>query len=155
MGIRLAAFAAVSVLGLCSCDFIEPAVGDPLAACVDTDSDPGHLVDFATEIRPRFSGAVPNLKGCGTCHYPVGTREGLDYVQLDLSTLARIRAGGVNTRGTIIVKGSPCQSAIVQKLRGSFGVGARMPKTGPYWGPQDIQVLMDWIAEGANGDDSL
>lgn len=155
MGIRLAAFAAAIVLALSACDFVEPAVGDPLVACVDTDSDPSHDVDFATEIRPRFDGAVPNLKGCGSCHYPTGsTREGLDAVGLDLSTLGNVRNGGVNTRGTIIVAGSPCKSALVQKLRGTFG-GARMPKTGPYWGPQDIQVVMDWIAEGAKGDPSL
>ena len=102
MGTR---FALVALL-ICGCDFVEPEVGDPLAACVDADSDPAHDVDFKTEIRPRFDGVVPGVKGCRSCHYPVGTREGLDQVGLNLETLAGLRAGGVNTRGTIVVAGS-------------------------------------------------
>ena len=152
MGPRFAAF--LLLMGaLAACDFVEPAVGDPLSSCVDTDSNPGHDIDFATEIRPRFDGSVAGLKGCRSCHYEVGTREGLDAVGLDLQTLGEIRRGGVNTSKNIIVPGSPCNSAIVQKLRGTFG-GARMPKTGPYWSREDIQIVMDWIAEGAKGEDS-
>ena len=104
-----------------ACDFIEPEVGEPLSACVDADSDPAHDVDFARDIRPRFDNKVPGVKGCASCHYPVGTREGLDSVGLDLETLGKLRKGGVNTRQNIVVPGSPCKSAIVQKLRGTFG----------------------------------
>ena len=28
-----------------------------------------------------------------------------------------------------------------------------MPKGGPYWSPEQIQLMMDWIAEGAQGMD--
>ena len=40
----------------------------------------------------------------------------------------------------------------MQKLKGTYG-GARMPKGGPYWTAEQIQLMIDWIAEGAIGAD--
>ena len=41
----------------------------------------------------------------------------------------------------------------MQKLRGT-APNARMPKNGPYWSPEEIQLMVDWIAEGAKGGDA-
>jgi hypothetical protein len=63
-----------------------------------------------------------------------------------------VRKGGRNTFDDIIVPGKPCESALVQKLKGTYG-GARMPKGGPYWTAEQLQLMIDWIAEGAIGAD--
>ena len=54
-----------------------------------------------------------------------------------------------------MIPGDPEGSAIVQKLRGTYAKGVRMPKSGPpYWSDEDIGKVKTWIAEGARGDDS-
>jgi hypothetical protein len=75
-------------------------------------------------------------------------------VQFDLETLVSLKKGGTRTADATVIPGQPCKSAIVQKLRGTFGDGARMPKDGPYWTPEQIQLMIDWIAEGAVGGDN-
>ncbi len=138
-----------------ACALIEPEVGDRIPACVDADSDKNKDVDFATQIRPLFDDKVPGTRGCKDCHYKgEGTEVGIQQVQLAMKPLGSARAGGTNSKDVTIVPFSPCKSVIVQKLRGTFG-GARMPKTGPFWGPNEMQLLMDWIAEGAKGDNAL
>lgn len=138
-----------------ACGPFDPEVGDPRPACADVDSDPSKSVSFANDIRPLMSGAVGGTKGCKNCHYPsTGTREGFNATGLSLETLGEIRRGGRSTPpGAILVPGRPCSSAIVQKLQGTFG-GARMPKEGPFWTPEKIQLVVDWIAEGARGADT-
>jgi hypothetical protein len=139
---------------LASCKELDPETGDLRPACVDRDSDPGRDVSFAKDIRPLMNG--DGAKGCKGCHYPTnfsGTREGFLETGLNLETLGALRRGGRNTNAGIVVPGSPCNSAIVKKLQGTFG-GARMPKGGPYWRPDQIQLVVDWIAEGARGEDA-
>jgi hypothetical protein len=135
------------------CSAFEPETGDTRPACVDADSDPKVAVDFKKDLRPLLSNTVPGTLGCSGCHYASsnGTHEGLIQSGLNLESLQTIRQGGRNTPpNVIIVPGKPCSSALVQKLQGTFE-GARMPKGGPYWGPAQIQLMVDWIAEGAQG----
>lgn len=140
---------------LSSCTVIEPEVGDRLTQCVDADSDPAHTVSFKDQIRPIMNGAVPGPKPCVNCHVPnVNLHEGFDATHFDISTLATIRKGGINTADDILVPGKPCSSAIVQKIRGTYHDGVRMPKGGPYWDDQQTQLIMDWVFEGAKGADS-
>ena len=144
-------------LALTGCDELAPETGDLRPACVDADSDPAKPVSFKDQIRPLMNGQVEGTKGCKLCHYPgnaAGTREGFLETNLSLETLGAIRQGGLSTPpGVIFVPGKPCSSAIVKKLQGTFG-NARMPKGGPYWTPDKIQLVVDWIAEGAQGDNA-
>jgi hypothetical protein len=156
--LSLASLAALpALLGGFGCDEIQPETGDLRMQCVDADSDPAKPVSFKNDIRPLMNGAVPGTKGCKLCHYPTnaaGTKEGFNETGLSLETLREIRIGGRNTPpNRILVPGKPCASAIVQKLQGTFG-GARMPKEGPFWEPTKIQLFIDWVAEGAQGDDA-
>lgn len=131
-----------------SCTFVQPEVGDRVEACVDADSDPAKPIDFKTQIRPIIAAR------CAECHYySSGGQDGYREVHFDQETLGELRKGGTNTRANILVARKPCSSAYVQKIRGTFG-GARMPKNGPYLSREDIQLIMDWIAEGANGNDA-
>lgn len=132
-----------------ACSFIQPETGEPLAACVDVDSDLTTPVSFAKDIRPIISG--PGPRPCALCHSATsGTHAGLDATGLNLETLDNLRKGGRETSANIVVVGKPCSSAIIQKLRGTFG-GARMPKDGPYLTAAQTQLWIDWIAEGAKG----
>lgn len=145
------ALALVSLALAPACGVIEPEVGEPLTACVDADSNKAVNVSFKDQIRPIMAGKVPGPPACGTCHSPVaGTMEGFIATGFDVRTLGSVRLGGRNTFDDIIVPGKPCESALVQKLKGTYG-GARMPKGGPYWTAEQIQLLIDWIAEGAIG----
>jgi hypothetical protein len=148
----LALAAAVVLLAIApACTVIEPEVGERVVACADADSNPNAKVDFKTQIRPIMSGMVPGPKPCANCHYhSAGTMDGINASGLDLETLATLKKGGRNTQSDIVIAGKPCESAIVSKLRGTYD-GARMPKGGPYWTPDQIQLMKDWIFEGAEG----
>jgi hypothetical protein len=139
------AIAAAMTFG---CSSVQPEVGDRLEACVDADSNPAKDVDFKTEIRPIID------EYCARCHvYGRGSEEGYRAVHFDQGTLGTLKKGGTNTAANIIVPGKPCSSALVKKLQGTFG-DARMPKGGPYWTEAQIQLVIDWIAEGAQGADT-
>jgi len=137
-----------------ACKELDPETGDLRPACDDADSDPAVAVDFARDIRPLIDGKVQGTKGCLFCHSPEGgTMEGFLATGLNLTKLQTLRKGGRNAPPELIlVPGKPCASAIVQKLQGTF-TGARMPKNGPFWDPSKIQLVRDWIAEGAQGAD--
>lgn len=152
----VALFASAFAPAILACSSIEPEVGERLSACVDSDSDPNVTVSFKAQIRPLMDGTFATPKPCMNCHYPSpsrGTMEGLNRTGLNLETLGTLRKGGVHTADDIVVPGQPCKSAIVQKLKGTYA-DARMPKDGPYWNAQQLQLMIDWIAEGANGADN-
>lgn len=146
---------AVIALASASCDQLQPETGDRLLACSDVDSNPATTVSFKNDIRPLLNGDVAGTTGCKRCHYETtGSREGLLETGLNLETLRTLRLGGRETPpSSIVIPGQPCSSAIVKKLLGTFG-DARMPKGGPYWDAAQIQLVIDWIAEGAQGADT-
>ena len=136
-----------------ACKDLDPQTGDLRPACDDADSNPAVAVDFVRDIRPLIDNKVQGTKGCLFCHSPTnGSMEGFLATGLNLTQLQTLRKGGVNTGERIVVPGKPCASAIVQKLQGTF-TGECMPKNGPYWDPSRIQLVRDWIAEGAQGAD--
>ena len=143
--------AVLAVLGACSA--LEPQIGDPSPPI-----DAGEPVLFWRDIRPLMdrSSTDPSGRGCKLCHYAsLPSHPGTDQSGLDLSTLGALRRGGNNTRQNIVIPYDPEGSALVQKLRGTFVVGARMPKNGPpYWSEDEIETVERWIAQGAKGDDS-
>lgn len=136
-----------------ACSAVQPEVGERLPTCVDADSNPAVNVVFKEQLRPLMSGTLPGPTPCANCHYHSrGSRAAIDATGLDLETLASLRKGGRRTAADIVIPGQPCKSAIVHKLRGTYG-DARMPKDGPYWSTERIQLMIDWIAEGATGAD--
>ncbi|HEX8792858.1 MAG TPA: hypothetical protein VF765_18055 [Polyangiaceae bacterium] len=150
--------AGLVMLTLASCSYLDPQNGPELVACTDVDSRPDAPVDFQRDIRPLIqrSNTDPTGHGCVACHDSTRPEHScLDATGLDTSTLGGIRKGGHTTGTSIIVPGKPCESALVQKLVGDYPVGVQMPKDGPaYWSQSQIQLVKDWIAEGANGADS-
>jgi hypothetical protein len=142
------AIAIAATTGL-ACANLEPETGERLEACVDADSDPAKPVDFKTQIRPIIE------EYCSSCHYyGRGTEEGYREVGFDQGTLGSLRKGGRNTGPNVIVPFKPCSSIYVQKIRGTSSLGVRMPKNKPHLEREEIRLIMDWIAEGANGNDA-
>jgi hypothetical protein len=128
---------------------LEPDVGPPLAGtCKDTDSDPETAVSFSGSIRPLLD---RSMGGCG-CHMPSagGGSTGIQLSGLDLSSTASLRRGGAMSSARIVVAGQPCESVIFQKVSDAPPFGSRMPLGGPpFFTPDELQLLRDWIAEGA------
>ena len=131
-------------------DLVDPQVGAPLAArCANQDADPDNDVSFSRDLQPLFRGEAGNV-GC-SCHIPTNPDPiGFQESGLDLSTYSSARAGGVNSLGSIIVAGMPCESILWQKASPSPPFGSRMPFDGPPFLSDDaLQLIADWIAEGA------
>ncbi len=116
-------------------------------ACRDMGTDP-----FASQQPPppppppvdtvSFSGNVlPILEnyGCTSCH---GGTAGLT-----VGTVAGLLAGGLH--GPAIVPGDAGASNIAKKISATPPFGARMPQGGPYLDAATIQVIVDWINQGA------
>jgi hypothetical protein len=146
-----AALAAALVAGLAAAGgcALEPDVGPRLAGtCDDSDRIPGKPVSFTDDIHPLI---VRPAGGCG-CHLPTpnGNGTGTQISGLNLSSLSTLRMGGFHSGAQMIVAGEPCSSIMYQKLSDAPPFGSRMPLNGPpFWTTDELQLLHDWIAEGA------
>ena len=156
---RRAAAAAVIAVLLAACSSFDPKTGAPVPLqCTGTDSDPTTDVDFHRDIRPIMD-RLPNDAagpGCKACHYRgTGTQQGIQLGKLDMTTLGDLRKGGTTSGANIVNVQHPCDSAIVQKLLGVYSPApTQMPKNAPRsLNAQEIQLFIDWIAEGAKGMD--
>ncbi|HEU5270263.1 MAG TPA: hypothetical protein VFU36_10095 [Jatrophihabitans sp.] len=142
---RIALLAALAAGG-CS---LAPDVGPRLAGtCDDSDGHAGKPLSFSTDIHPLI---IRPMGGCG-CHLPTPTGDGTgtQISGLNLSSLSTLRMGGLNSGARVVIAGDPCASIMYQKLSDAPPFGSRMPLNGPpYWTPEELQLLHDWIAEGA------
>ena len=103
---------------------------------------------------PSASSETPAASESSESPSPEPSHVGLDLAGLDLSTLGKLRKGGGTSGKGIVVPFDSKGSAIVQKLKGTYAFGTRMPKDGPaFWRDEDIQKVVDWIDQGAEGAD--
>lgn len=140
----------VALAGCVVLEDLEPDVGPPLAgSCDSSDSDPETDVSFARDIRPLMD--RPSSEGGCSCHTPTnGSPSGIELGGLNLGSMETLRRGGRNSGTSIIVPGDPCASILIHKISDAPPFGARMPLNGPpFWSDAEIQLLHDWIAEGA------
>jgi hypothetical protein len=131
-------------------DSFEPDVGLlQTGTCLNEDSDPDTDVSFRQEIVPQIFEAEP--LACLDCHAPTApTPIGFEVGGLDLSNHATMLEGGVHSDNTAIIPGRPCDSILLQKVSSGPPFGARMPVGAPPYLSDDVlQLLHDWIAEGA------
>lgn len=118
-------------------DWINQGAGetfDPDACEGGPGPDPVDPVDYA-EIQQIFTDY-----GCAGCH---GGTSGLT-----VTTLEGLLAGG-SVYGAAV---TPCDgdgSVLVKKMRGDAEVGAQMPTIGDLVPPDKIQLVIDWIDQGA------
>jgi hypothetical protein len=148
----LALAITVGLIGLASCIAeLEPDVGDLRAGtCKQDDSDPAVDVSFKMAILPIFQRS--GQQGGCSCHQPANrSTPGIDQSGLSLGSYAALMRGGNTSRSNIVLPGDPCGSILVQKVSNAPPTGARMPPGGPpFMSPEEIELLRDWIAEGAH-----
>ncbi len=145
---RTALFLALACAGCL--DALGPEVGPPLQpSCSANDSDPSTRVHFDADIR-----SAAFARACARCHTPAGaTPIGMQVSGLDLTSATSLRSGGVQSGSDIVIPGDPCASVLVQKLGQAPPFGARMPLDGPpYLDARELQLISDWIVEGAVDD---
>ena len=86
---------------------------------------------------------------CTVCHAGAGAPQGL---RLDAANSYSLLVGVPSTEVPSILRvkpGDPDNSYLIQKLEGHASVGARMPFGGPYLDQATIDVIRQWITDGA------
>lgn len=144
---RLVAWLALASLAGCV-DGFAPDLGAPLGnKCRNRDGDPDNDVGFAEDVLT----SVFRTKGmCLPCHDPKGDRpEGYLDSGLDLTTHGALMAGGANSAHDIVIPGEPCSSRLYLKLGAAPPSGSRMPLQLPALSAEQLNLVHDWIAEGA------
>ena len=107
---------------------------EPVAATEAPATQPaaeGATVSFATDILPLFESR------CIGCHGGDRTQEGLD-----LKTHASLMAGSDN--GSVVTPGDAVNSLLVEMV-----ATQKMPKRGPKLTPPQVQLITDWVNQGA------
>lgn len=108
----------------------EPAAATEAPAATQPPAQ-GAAVSFTNDILPIFQSR------CVNCHGGERTQEGLD-----LTTHASLMAGSDN--GPVVTSGDASTSLLVELV-----VAHKMPKRGPQLTPAQIQLLTDWVNQGA------
>ena len=102
---------------------------------------PGREIDFASEVYPIFE------QNCQVCH---GVAQQLGEFRLDSKAVAL--SGGVS--GPNIVSGDAEQSALFQRIAG-IGTLNAMPMTGERLSADNIDLIKNWIDQGASWPDGV
>ena len=129
----LGATIALAMVGLMGCADLGT---DPSTATSASQNQPQQSADvsFQNHIRPIFQS-----HGCVGCHGGSGG--------LSLQTVAQLLQGG--SHGAAIVAGKAGSSTLIAKLSPNPPFGSRMPLGGPYLPDSTIQLIAQWINQGA------
>lgn len=106
------------------------------------DNRPPGLISWRIDLHPIILDTTPSWRGCVKCH--AGSFPPAD---LDLETYASLMAGSAS--GPVVLAGDPDNSLMVCKIEGMMSCGQRMPLSGTPWTPGQVQMLRDWILQGA------
>ena len=86
---------------------------------------------------------------CTACHAGAAAPQGL---RLDAASSAASLIGVPSTEVPSVLRvapGNPDASYLIQKLEGNAAVGDRMPLGGPFLDAPTIEVIREWISQGA------
>jgi len=118
-----------------------------LAACGSGDG----FQDGGGMLQPTFDSIQANIFTpiCEQCHSGAGAPFGL---RLDAANSYALLVGvpsGQNSSLLRVAPGDPANSYIIRKLEGTASAGERMPAGLPPLPPADIDVVRQWITDGA------
>ena len=88
---------------------------------------------------------------CATCHFGASAPVGL---RLDAANSYGLLVGVASGEAPSVLRvapGNPSASYLIQKLEGTAAVGGRMPLNGTPLPQADINVIRQWITDGAQG----
>ena len=124
-----------------------------LAAC---DGGDGTGLPLAGPLVPSFSAIQANVftPTCATtgCHFGAGAPQGL---RLDAASSFALLVGVPSTEESSVLRvapGDPNNSYLVQKLEGTASSGQQMPLNAPSLSQATIDVIRQWISDGAIDD---
>jgi mono/diheme cytochrome c family protein len=118
----------------------------PTATDTAAPTDPATATEPATATQPAAEGASVSFTNdilpifesrCINCHGGDRTQEGLD-----LKTHASMLAGSEN--GSVVTPGDAANSLLIELI-----VNQKMPKRGPKLTPPQVQLITDWVNQGA------
>jgi hypothetical protein len=136
--------------------FVFPMVSLILGACTGGDGSglPGQAPPGGFD--PNFSEIQANVftPNCATtgCHLGAGAPQGL---RLDDSNSYGMLVGVRSSQSASVLRvapGDPGNSYLIQKLEGTASVGAQMPLNAPPIAQASIDVVRQWITDGAIDD---
>jgi len=137
--------------------FVIFLTASALSACGHGDgSEPGGSggnTSATATIEPTLASIQDNVftPTCGItgCHGSIATQAGLVLVSgSSYSSLVNVPSSQFS--GLVrVIPSDPNNSLIIQKLEGAPNVGFRMPWGGPYLSQSTIDVIRQWIANGA------
>jgi len=132
--------------------------GGLLAACSGGDGSglPGAEEPPTTDIAPLFSSLQSRVftPTCATagCHVGAGAPQGLRLDAANSYALLVDMASSEVPSLQRVAPGRPGDSYLVQKLEGTAAAGARMPLGRPPLARATIDVIRQWITDGATDD---
>src|SRR6185295_8172048 len=86
---------------------------------------------------------------CTSCHTGAGAPQGLRLDSANSYALLVGVASGEQPSLQRVTAGNPNNSYLIQKLEGTAAVGGRMPLGGTPLAQADINVIRQWITDGA------
>ena len=108
---------------------------------VPAKAPPPRLVSYGRQVAPIFA------LYCTGCHGPTNPSS-----SLQVTRFASLRAGG--NLGDEIVPGHPEASILLDFLEGRRGPRQRMPQNSEPLSPIQIELIREWIKEGARNDEA-
>ena len=127
-------------------------VGSFLVSCTGGD---GTGLPAAGPLSPNFSAIQANVftPNCATtgCHFGAGAPQGL---RLDAASSYALLVGisAMQSSALRVAPGDPNNSYLVQKLEGSASTGQQMPLNAPALPQSTINIIRQWISDGAIDD---
>ena len=108
----------------------------------------GQTLDYESDIQPIFT---ENCTSRG-CHISNNTGGGLNLESGN--SYAEITGSGTTTHAPLVIAGSPDISQLIWKLEGVDNNGnnvfnSRMPLGGPFLSQSTIDIIRQWITQGA------
>ena len=96
-------------------------------------------VSYKLDVQPIL------VSRCGNCHSPGG--EGYQKSGLDLTSYHGLMTG--TKHGAIVVPDEPLRSNLVVLIEGRADPSLRMPHSGPPLLKAQVQIIRDWVRQGA------
>jgi hypothetical protein len=112
-----------------------------------TVSAPPQDVHYATQLQPIWTATCTG----SACHDATQPQSGLNLTaSASFAELVNVASGDCPSE-KLVEPGHPERSYLVQKLQGSGScfIGTRMPKAAPALSTAQIQLVRDWIVNGA------